>query len=76
MNSHVKFDKGYYTALWKIRDFSVTQILREIISREFRSSKIAVFAILRALKFANLSNFSLQKVQELIKIKIQSLSMC
>ena len=71
MNSDVKFDKVH--TVWKIWDFLIIQILREIISWEFRSSKIAVFAILRALKFANLSNFSLQKVQELIKGKIHSL---
>ena len=59
--------------MWKLQDFSVTQILREIIFEESRSSKTVIFAILGALSFANLVNFSFQKVQKFIKIKIQSL---
>ena len=34
--------------MWKIEDFFVTQILREINFRESRSSKIAIFAISEA----------------------------
>ena len=49
--------------VWKIRDFSVTQILREINFEECRSSEIAIFAILGALTFVNLVDFSIQKVQ-------------
>ena len=47
----------------KFQDFSVLQILREINFGKSRSSKIAVFAILGALNFVNLVNFSLEKVQ-------------
>ena len=50
----------------KISGFSVTQILREINFEEFRSSKNAIFAMLGALNFVNLSDFSLQKVQKII----------
>ena len=55
--------------VWKLHDFSVTQILREIIFEESRSCKTAGFAILEALNFIDLVNFGLQKVQ---KFKIQS----
>ena len=47
--------------------FSVTQILREINFGESRSARNAVFTILGVLNFANLENFSLQKVQKFIK---------
>ena len=55
--------------MFKFLNFSVTQILREFIFGESRSSKTASFAILGALKFVDLVNFSLQKVQKFIKIK-------
>ena len=48
------------------------KILREINLGESRSSKTAVFAILEALKFVNLANFSLQKVHKFLQIKIQN----
>ena len=51
----------------KFLDISITQILREINLGEFRSSKSTVFAILRALDFVDLVNFSLQKVERLIE---------
>ena len=56
--------------MWKFQDFSATQILREINFEDSRSAKIAVFAILGALKFVTLANL---KLQELQKVKIQSL---
>ena len=59
--------------MWKIQDFSITQILREINFGEIRSAKTAGFAIFGTL---NLVNYSLQKVQKFMKIKIQSLQMC
>ena len=59
--------------VWKIQDISVIQILRETNFEESRSCKSGNFAILGALNFVNLVNFSLQKVQKLIKNKIQSL---
>ena len=37
--------------VWRFRDFSITQILREINFGESRSSKIAIFAILGVLNF-------------------------
>ena len=58
---------------WKFQEFSITQILREINFRECRSCKTANFAILGALNFVNLVNFSPKKVQKFIIIKIQSL---
>ena len=36
--------------VWKLKDFSVIQILREINFGQSRSSKTAIFAILGALK--------------------------
>ena len=62
--------------VWIYQDFSVIQILREIKIGESRNPKIAIFAILEALDFVSLVNFSLQKVQKLVRIKIQSLQMC
>ena len=59
--------------VWKFHDFSVTQILLEIDFGESESSKIAVLAILGALKIFKLVNFSLQKMQKFIKITFQSL---
>ena len=41
----------------KFQDFSVIQILREINFEELKSSKIAIFAVLRAVKFINLCKF-------------------
>ena len=56
------------STVWKFQDFSVIQILREINFGEFRSSKFAVCAILRALNLVHLVKFSLQKVQKCLKI--------
>ena len=58
---------GYFYTVWKIHDFSVTQILREVNFGESRSCKTAIFAISGALNFDDLVNFSLQKVQKSIK---------
>ena len=52
---------------------SSNRILREIILTKPRRSKIAVFAILGAVKFDKLVNFGLEKVQKFLKFKIQSL---
>jgi len=43
----------------KFQDFCITEILREINFMASRSAKTTVFAILWALKFANLVNFCL-----------------
>ena len=40
-----------FSTVWKIDNFSVTQILREIIFGESRRSKTAVFAILGLRKW-------------------------
>ena len=53
--------------VWKLQNFSVTQILCEINLGESRSSKIAIFAISGALNFAHLVNFSLQKSEKIHK---------
>ena len=44
---------GTQHTVWKFQDFSVTQILREIIFAQSTTSKTAVFAILGALNFVN-----------------------
>ena len=54
---------GKCSTLWKFQDFSVAQILREINFGESRSSKTAIFAILRPANFVHLVKFRLQKVQ-------------
>ena len=53
--------------MWECQDFSVIQILREINFGEFRSCKTAFYAILGALNFVEMVNFSHQKVQKFIK---------
>ena len=63
-----------FPKLWKFQDFSVTQILREINSGQSKSSKFDVFTILGDLNFVAWVKFSLQKVQKIIKLKIQSLN--
>ena len=52
--------------MWKFRDFSVFQILREMNFGACRSSKIAVFASFRGFEFCYLiwQNFSLQNVSK------------
>ena len=50
--------------MWKFQDFSVPQILREINFEESRSSQSAIFAIVGALNFVTLVNFSLQIEQK------------
>ena len=65
-----------HITVWKFQDFCITQIIREINFEHSRSAKTVIFAILRAVNFVQLVNFSFQKVQKFIKIKIQSLSMC
>ena len=42
---------GSRGTVWKFKNFSITQILREINFGEFKSAKSAVFAILEALNF-------------------------
>ena len=56
----------------KFQELSVAQILREIDFGEPRGSKTGVFAILRVLKFANLVDLNLQKLQKFMKIKIRA----
>ena len=62
-----------WLTVWIFQDFSVILILREINFGEFRSSKMGYFAILGGADDCLFGNFSLQKVQNFIKIKIQSL---
>ena len=59
--------------MWKCKDFFDIQILCEINFGEFRSGKIAVFAIFGVLNFGSLVNCCLQKMQKFIKIKFQTL---
>ena len=61
------------TTLCKLYSFSTNQILREINFGYSGGAKSAVFSIFEALNFVNLVNYSLQKVQKSMKIKIQSL---
>ena len=60
----------------EISGIFITQILREINFGGCRSCKTAGLAILGDLKMINLVNFSLQKMQKFLKIKIQRLKMC
>ena len=72
-SSSQKGNKTFYVSstVCQSKNFSVTKILREINLKESRRSKNAVFAISGsgALKFANLANYSLQKVPKFKIIK-------
>ena len=57
----------------KVWTFLSLKFLREINFDYSMSSKNVVFTILVVLNFVSLVNFSIQKVQKFIKIKIQSL---
>ena len=48
----------FYATVWKFQNFSVIQILRETNFEGSRSCKSANSAILGALNFGNLVNFS------------------
>ena len=63
-------------ARWKFHDFCITHILREINFVDSWRAKTAIKALLGAVNFVLLVNFSLQKVNKCIKIKIQSHWMC
>ena len=56
----------------KFRDFSVTQILREMNLGESRASINAVFAILGVLNLVILVNFISQKVENVINMPKKS----
>ena len=63
--------------LWKFQDFYYSDFMGHQFWRLYcRSCKTAVLAILGDLKMINLVNFSLQKMQKFLKIKIQRLKMC
>ena len=59
------------TAVWKFKNFSITQILREINFGDCRSSKTVFFAIIKALNFLILVIFSPQEVQNSWKSKFR-----
>ena len=46
------------------------------ILKNLEALKLSFFATLGALKMSNLVNYCLQRVQDCLKIKIQSLEMC
>ena len=58
-NFYVKLRVITFT-VWKCRNFSANQILREINLRDFRSSKAAISAVFEALNFDFGQIFSLQ----------------
>ena len=68
---HIFF--GVKITVWKFHDFPISEMLREINFGESRSSKSAIFAFFEGLNFVKLVNFSLQKAQKFVKIKVQSL---
>ena len=64
--------------VWKFHIFAATQILREIKSKDFRSSKIAILTLLEALNldFSDLMLFArgkitILKIQSLFTLKLQ-----
>ena len=67
---------SFNNTVWKFQDYTITQKLREINFVDSGSAKTAIFAILGAVNFVHLGNFTLAKVQKCIKNQIQSLCMC
>ena len=65
-----------HNKVWIFKYLSAIQILREINFEVSGISKTAIFAILGAVNFVHLGNFTLAKVQKCIKNQIQSLCMC
>ena len=53
--------------------FYHSDFLREINFGEYRSFKTVIIAIFGAMKFVDLVDYSFQKVQKFMKIKIQIL---
>ena len=62
--------------MWKILDFSPTQILREINFGHFEAQKTAILSIWAALSFEFLDTFDIFKCENFPKIKIQRLKNC
>ena len=63
-----EFSKSNKRTVWKVQDFSITQILREIDFGECQSFETINFW---ALNFVIVGNFSLPKVQKFIKFKFR-----
>ena len=63
----ISYESSYLNRVWKIQDFPITQILHEINLWDSRCTKTAYFAILVALNFVTLVNFSLQKIVKIHK---------
>ena len=53
--------------MWKFHEFSIPKILREINFEDSKIAKTAIFAILRAVNFVQMVNFSLQKSAKIHK---------
>ena len=51
LDSDCKQTADSYDTVWKFHDFSITQILREINFKDFRSAKSAISTRLEALNF-------------------------
>ena len=66
--------------MWKLQDFSATQILREINFGHFEAPKIAIVTIHMStwadLNFEFLDIFDIFKCEMFLKIKIQNLHNC
>jgi len=67
----LKVDIGLWYTVWKIQNFRVTKILREIDFGEYQSSKNAIFTILRALKlwFCVVLAFKIAKIHKKSKFR-------
>ena len=59
--------------MWKFRDFSANQILREIISSRSEASKIIILTICAVPNFEFLGTFFISKCEIFLKVKIQGL---
>ena len=60
------------TKVWKLHNFHVTQILREINFRNSRSAKSAIFAIIEALNFDFLEFWPFWRLKTTIRSKLES----
>ena len=64
--------KFFHPTVWKFKDLSITQILREINFEKFLKCITAFFALFRLLIFVHLINFTLQKMYNFIKSKFRA----
>ena len=57
--------KDFCITMWKFKDFSTTQILREINFEDFRSAKSAILTHLEALNFCTFLRAEIYQIDKI-----------